>query len=245
MYAHKTLSTAFQADIDRQDKSSTRSVERQLIKAAQNGCSKSRARLINSHLGHIIQYAKLYNTSNIPLDDMVAEGTLGFERAINMFDLNGEGLLTTFSKAWIRAFVQKAIFGNHLVPMSVKDRKALGKSYSNDSETTVAGHQYESLDVASEDGKTTRHESFSMDDEVTIEGEVNAQKQYSALLNLLERGTRQYHIIEQYAEGKTNNQIGEQLGLSRQRVNVILHQTLDTLRKRATLAGIISEDDRA
>ena len=243
MYEHKTLSTAFQSDIDRMDKTSTRGMERELIAKAQNGCAKSRSSLINSHMGHIIQYAKYYNVSRISLNDMVSDATLGFVRAIEMFDLTGEGLLTTFSKQWIRAFVQKAINGSHLVGMSVKDRKALGKSYGDGSESNVARHQYESLDLTSEDGKSSRHESFKMDDEnESIDTEITAQKQYNALLNFFSVGSKQRIILEGYSEGKTNAEIGEGLGLSRQRVNVILNKSLDTLRKKGSLTGIISND---
>lgn len=240
---NRTLSTAFQADIDNLDKTSTRAVETILIKNAQSGCVKSQNRLIQSHLGHIIKYAKSYNVSNIPLNDIVSEATLGFVRAISLFDTECEGKLTTFSKQWIRAFVQEAIKKNHLVGMSVKDRKALGRSYNSGESTTVVGNVYESLDLTSEDGKSSRHESFSIpeDDIERSEDEISNVKKFNEIISTFEVGSVQRIALELHAEGKTNKEIGEEIGVSKQRANVILNKSLEIARKRAVAKDITFE----
>lgn len=240
MHTNKTLSQSFRTDLDRQDKSSTRIIERELIARAQNGCHKSRNRLIQSHLGHIIQQAKAFNNSNISLDDMISEAVLGFNHAVQMFDLNCEGVLTTYSKAWIGAFISKAIKKSHLVGMSVKDAKALGKSYNSDDTMNVMRHQYERLDLTSDDGKSTRHESFIVNTD--SDNEMADNEQYLALLDLLTPNSREYQIVEQYSQGITLASIGESIGLTKQRVHVILTKQLEMMRKRALISGIIEED---
>lgn len=242
-FTHKYLSHSLQTDLDRINKASTRTSEHKLITLAQEGSVRARTLLFNSHIGHIAKYAKLYNVSTIPLDDIMSEATLGFYRAIDMIDLNTGSALTTVSKFWIRAFVNEAIGKNHLVNMSVKDKKAAGKALdstngnTNERAQPVIRHRYESLDAPTEDGKN-KHESLCGSDDGGFGVHENTQ-QYLKLLNLLPENSRERTIVEMHCEGSNYKEIGEHLGLSRERIRVIFDNVMQRLSKQAKSQGLV------
>ena len=78
------------------------------IRAA-NGDLKARNRLIESNLRLVIKNAKKYVASGIPLLDLIQEGTIGLEKAIDKFDYTLGFKFSTYATYWIKQNISRAV----------------------------------------------------------------------------------------------------------------------------------------
>lgn len=83
--------------------------ERTLGAASRGGCSKSRERLISSHLKLAARVAMDYRWSGIPVDDLVADATMGLIRAVDKFDPKHGARLATYATYWMRAVIWERV----------------------------------------------------------------------------------------------------------------------------------------
>lgn len=86
-------------------------INKKLLKKAQNGCIKSRNRLIEQHHRLIGFTIKHYHYFGPPLEDMIQEGVLGLIEAIQTFDI-AKGIAFSTHAIWrirryIRIFIRK------------------------------------------------------------------------------------------------------------------------------------------
>jgi RNA polymerase sigma factor (sigma-70 family) len=79
---------------------------------AQNGCVDARNLLLvtNQPLIHFV--ARRYRTRPDLIDDMVAEGTMGLVRAIELFDTSRDVKFSTYAVHWIRAKISRVVDGD-------------------------------------------------------------------------------------------------------------------------------------
>lgn len=75
--------------------------ELELIKRAQNGDTQASSRLVQAYLRLIVSMARPFSPNADP-NDLVAEGVVGFIRAIEGFDLESGYRLGTYARPWIR-----------------------------------------------------------------------------------------------------------------------------------------------
>lgn len=67
-----------------------KSQERQLIRKAQSGCTKSRDKLVHANLRFVVSYAKSFYRGNVAfqLEDLIQEANIGLLNAIKLYDLD-------------------------------------------------------------------------------------------------------------------------------------------------------------
>ena len=83
-----------------------------MIRRAQNGDEDAFNTLVKKNSGLVATVAKKYTNNGIPLDDLIQEGRLGLVKAINYFDLNIDGKLSTYAIWWIKQKIERSILNN-------------------------------------------------------------------------------------------------------------------------------------
>ncbi|MGI2259134.1 sigma-70 family RNA polymerase sigma factor [Shewanella sp. GXUN23E] len=78
-------------------------------KKAQQGCQKSRNRMIESNLRLVVNIARRYRAGGLPLLDLIEEGNLGLIRAVEGFDPELGYRFSTYATWWIRQNIERAL----------------------------------------------------------------------------------------------------------------------------------------
>jgi RNA polymerase primary sigma factor len=81
---------------------------RQLLKTAQRG-DRANEEFINSNLRLVVSIAKRYQSSELPLLDLVQEGNLGLIHAVGKFDWRKGFKFSTYATWWIKQAISRGI----------------------------------------------------------------------------------------------------------------------------------------
>jgi len=115
----------FLADVGRH-KLLTAAEEVMLAKQIERGEATAKRRMIESNLRLVVSIAKGYRGLGVPFLDLIQEGTLGLNRAVEKFDWRRGYKFSTYATWWIRQSVQRAV-ANHArtirVPVHVVERQ--------------------------------------------------------------------------------------------------------------------------
>jgi RNA polymerase primary sigma factor len=97
-----------------------------LAKRIERGDTAAKERMINSNLRLVISIAKRYQGHDVPLLDLVQDGVIGLNRAVEKFDWRRGFKFSTYATWWIRQACQRAISSQSAtirVPTHVHERK--------------------------------------------------------------------------------------------------------------------------
>jgi RNA polymerase primary sigma factor len=115
----------FLADVGRH-KLLTAAEEVMLAKRIERGDPSAKRHMIESNLRLVVSIAKGYRGLGVPFLDLIQEGTLGLNRAVEKFDWRRGYKFSTYATWWIRQSVQRAV-ANHArtirVPVHVVERQ--------------------------------------------------------------------------------------------------------------------------
>src|SRR3954452_8484814 len=118
----------------------TAAEEVELAKRIERGDKAAKERMINSNLRLVIHNARRYTGHGLPLGDLVQEGVIGLNRAVEKFDWRRGFKFSTYATWWIRQACQRAISNQSTtirVPTHVHERRVKISRASRQLETKL------------------------------------------------------------------------------------------------------------
>jgi RNA polymerase primary sigma factor len=243
-----------------------------LAKRIERGDREAKERMINSNLRLVVSIAKRYQGSGMALGDLIQEGVIGLNRAVEKFDWRRGFKFSTYATWWIRQACQRAVSNQSAtirVPTHVHERrvklararqrlqtagiadptpeelaKATGLELNYVEEALGAVEANVSLNqTIGSDGDGEFGDLFA-DESVAdpLEEAADAYRRQSvrnALGRLPERERRVLELRFGFdGESTSLENIGRELGMSRERVRQVERDALARLRDE--LAGVVS-----
>jgi RNA polymerase primary sigma factor len=98
-----------------------------LAKRIERGDRQAKERMINSNLRLVVSIAKRYRGRGVAFGDLIQEGVIGLNRAVEKFDWRKGFKFSTYATWWIRQACQRAISNQGRtirVPAHVHERRA-------------------------------------------------------------------------------------------------------------------------
>src|SRR5581483_965923 len=222
----------------------TAAEEVELAKRIERGDMAAKERMINCNLRLVVSIAKRYQTQGITLGDLVQEGVIGLIRATEKFDWRKGFKFSTYATWWIRQAVQRGVANKartiripvHVVEREQKvsraERELLVKLGRMPSDEEISKHSRLPLAQVKEVRAAARAVAST---DATLRDDA-VRRAVAALPD------RQRDVIALrfglVGDGPTSlEQIGKQLGLTRERVRQIEAEALRRLAEDENLAS--------
>lgn len=178
--------------------------------------TNERNALITGNMGYVVTLARQYKSELLSTDDLVSEGCIGLMKAADRFDPNRGKPFVTFAAPYIRQSIEEAIsrITGEVPVMSTDESLPVG---SNNNFTLL--NVLEDPDAPRADHALEQH---TLSDELT-----------EAISTLNEREqavVRRFFGID--CQRMTMAEIGEELGLKRERVRQIRDKAMRKLKKQ-------------
>lgn len=189
----------------------TREKERELALKIQEGDNKALNELVEANLKYVVTIAKKFAWTGLPLYDLISEGNIGLIRAAKKFDPDRGTKLITCARPWITQAIQQYVQNSNI-----------DKEFTNVD------------DYVFDDEQNSEMINTDFEDEVH-----NIQSRSNAIDELLSCLTkREYRVLQAYfglnnTKEKTLDEIGEEMGLTQERVRQIKDESIEKLQFKA------------
>jgi RNA polymerase primary sigma factor len=243
----------------------TREQEVKLACRIKSGDLQAHAEMVSANLRLVVKIARDYANVGLPLLDLISEGNIGLIKAIERFDPEKGGKLSTYAAWWIKQSIKRALANQtktirlpiHLIEKIGKMRRVssqmteeLGREPTDEeladeigfSSSKVTALKVAALRPASLDQPLQEGESFEIGD---IIGDEESENPFESLRDkdtleeiaevLVMLDDRERMIINRRfgldgQEPKTLEEIGRELGVTRERVRQVQNVALNRLR---------------
>jgi RNA polymerase primary sigma factor len=213
-----------------------------LAKRVERGDRAAKERMINSNLRLVVSIAKRYRGHGVPFLDLIQDGVIGLNRAVEKFDYRKGFKFSTYATWWIRQACQRSVANQSAtirVPVHVQERQqklnrarqrlevSLGRQPTVEELAKATGlklhHVQEALDAV--EASVSLNQAVGSDGDGEL-GDLFADRTFqrervrSALSGLPERERRVLELRFGFGgkESLTLEEIGRELELTRERV---------------------------
>ena len=218
--------------------------------------AEAKERFIRANLRLVVSVAKKYPLpTGMELLDLVQEGNLGLNRAVEKFDWRKGFKFSTYATFWIRQSIGRALDqkanlirlpGERAASLRAAVRQAAGGGEELDSEHALLHRltSLTSLNATVGDDNSTELVDFQRDTGPGPEDLVMADDLMGTLADLLDvlDGRSRFALEMRYGliDGQKHSyrEIGEVLGLTSEAIRRIIGRSLDSVRARAELLDI-------
>jgi RNA polymerase primary sigma factor len=83
--------------------------EVELAARIKKGDKEARSHMIRANLRLVVKIAQDYSNYGLPLADLISEGNIGLMKAVERFDPNKGGKLSTYGSWWIKQSIKRAL----------------------------------------------------------------------------------------------------------------------------------------
>lgn len=238
----------------------TRQLEHDLALRYQAGDRDAGRRIVEACLPFVVSIAMEYRRWGVPLEDIIQQGNVGLMRAVAKFDATKECRLATYAAYWIRAEIREYVVrGYRVVRLGTTkaERRAL-RAYRTTRESDperlaeVSGLPVERvrnllplLQAREASLETSRDDQTPVIDRIAAAGpspedeadaiEVADRSRVAVHEALRDLNDREKLIVRDRLmadEPRTLQDLGAELGVSKERVRQLEQRTLTKLRQR-------------
>src|SRR6187431_11736 len=83
--------------------------EVELAERIKNGDPEARSHMIRANLRLVVKIAQDYSNYGMPVTDLISEGNIGLMKAVERFDPEKGGKLSTYAAWWIKQSIKRAL----------------------------------------------------------------------------------------------------------------------------------------